>query len=111
MGPKPKHVLARKDPSRCYKPYLFLSASFPAAFCLPETLAEHRLWGWQKYLSAFEVFQPVRERFNFSIKRPQHGRMASLTQLDGRSPLMKLGQKGGLNFFELFPNPLLVFFG
>jgi len=47
---------------------------------------------------AFEVFQAVCERFNFSVERTKRCGMAPLTQFDWGCPLVKLGEQSGFHF-------------
>lgn len=54
---------------------------------------------------------PVGEGFDFGIERTESGGVAALTQFDGRSPLVKLGQQGRFELLTLFLDPLLVFVG
>lgn len=45
------------------------------------------------------------------VERTQDRSMAPLTELDRRSPLVKPGQKSGLDLLKLSSNPLLVVVG
>lgn len=62
-----------RDPSRCYKPYLLLSASTPGSF-LPSRNSSDAppVEMWQRpciALSAFQVLQPICKGFHFGVQR------------------------------------------
>ena len=65
----------------------------------------------EKHGSAtFQVLKPLCKRLHFDINRSQcRGGVALLTQFDGRSPFVELGQQSRFDLLKPLLDPLFIF--
>jgi hypothetical protein len=59
--------------------------------------------------STFQVLKPLCKRLHFDINGSQCRGVALLTQFDGRSPFVELGQQSRFDLLKPLLDPLLIF--